>query len=522
MASNHPASPLSSGKCVHCEFENRPDAKFCARCGAPQPISKVVRMSAPLQPVPRPSTPARRGSGKCLASACIIIIGVMLICVCLATILGVALSSGNLRITFGPTVTPTFTATPTPTNTPTPTATHSPTATRTPTLTPSPTPTFLLTPIGVNFKFDDGVSQSERDIIYNGIALARQSFGDVGPVTVFAYANLETLVPEEAHYYGQSVAGESSKDFRRRFESYTWGAAAGSGAIWVWISDRWKVRPRELKTKALIHEYFHLVQNSRSARVLGNVGPTWLIEGSADFESYRVISDLGQANLDEVRSDKIIQIRGLLNSLSSMELLKTAESEDPSAPYALGYLAVEMLVSDYGGESSLLQFWDDQRKGVQWDTAFLSAFGIPLNVFYGKFEEYRRTKFPPYCGTVQTSLSNATPTPTSLTLRFDRQHPPGALTYSGDPYGASPNIPYTFCVSGFALSSLTEDQERAAYKVPTGAIAWRSCGGNCIILYMRPAAPSGTYTFAIELPDGRRAETSFQQVSNPATATPRP
>jgi hypothetical protein len=71
---------------------------------------------------------------------------------------------------------------------------------------------------------------------------------------------------------------------------------------------------------AMIHEYFHLTQNARLGRVTGK-GPPWLVEGSAELEAYRVMANLGQAHLDQIRSDRIIQTRGLLNPLSSLELL---------------------------------------------------------------------------------------------------------------------------------------------------------------------------------------------------------
>ncbi len=471
--------------------------------------------------------------------ACIVVTFTLLVCACLALVLAGALGSGYVRITLGATATPPLTATPTSTDTPTPTVTAPPTATLPPTTiptrtitrfpttlptrapTPSPTPTFLLTPTGVTFKFDDSVAQSERDLIQNGVALGRRSFGDVGPVTVFAYTDLNTLITEMARNNRLSIESDRSKDLRRRFENYTWSAAASSGAIWLWVSDRWKTRPREAKTRALIHEYFHLAQDARAGRV-GSKGPLWLIEGAAEFESYRVMANLGQAHLSQARSDKIIQTRGLLNSLSSMEQLTTAEVEDTGAPYSLGYLAVERLIADYGGERALLQFWDEQSKGATWQSAFQSAFGISLSNFYAKFEAYRREQFPPYCGAVQTARATVSPTPTAPSIRFDRRHPPGALALSGDPLSASPNIPYTFCVSGFPLTALTEDQKRTSYKTPTGVQTWHSCGGNCIILYMHPSASPGEYTFSIELSDGRRAETVFQHGNNSSTVTPRP
>jgi hypothetical protein len=404
--------------------------------------------------------------------------------------------------TFTPTPTATQTPTSTPTLTPTPTSTPTPTPTRTPTLTPTPLPT----PSNATFKFDNGVPQDERELIQSSIGLAQKYLGLTSNVPVYAYADLDALMGESNRYYKRSADSEASKDTRRRLQDRIWAAYHSAGVIWIWVSDFWKSKSLEFRQKSIAHEYFHVMQTYLSTKTSANdQAPRWLIEGSAELAAYRVLGNAKLTDLERIHKDKANATRGILNPLSSMETLKGAEAEDTETPYTVGYLAVEFLTSRYGEDAVFKKYWQARATAPTWQAAFQTAFGVIPDEFYKKFEEYRRTQFPPYCGTI----GNA-PDPASVpfAVQFDRRLAPGELTFASMPWTTAPNIPYTFCVNGLLLSSLSDKSK--AYKFPAEYGGWASCGGNCIAVYMRPSTRSGTYTFAIEAPDGRRAEATFQ------------
>ena len=337
-------------------------------------------------------------------------------------------------------------------------------------------------------------------------------------MTVFAYANFDALAAEADTFYKRAATSDGSKSFREMFSTGKWIASGGSGSIWVWVSDRWKQRSAAFRDKSLIHEYFHIVQSWLAKKGLTATGPIWLYEGAADIAAYGSAAQLGEFSLDEVRADKITQSRGMLSPLSSMITLQDTLIEDTEDPYQVGYLATEYLVSKYGDDrlNVLRKFWEAQGKGTPWQDAFRTTFGMSVDEFYPKFEEYRRAQFPPFCGTVGAPLAQATPAP--FKVQFVRQLAPGEMPRSDAPWSNPPNIPYVFCAAGTKLPWLPN----SAYKFPAGSAGWIGCGANCITIYMRTTTAPGAYTFAVELSDGQHAEAVFNHAPNPATATPRP
>jgi hypothetical protein len=370
----------------------------------------------------------------------------------------------------------------------------------------------------VTFQFDAGVALDQREVIQNGVAFGQMYFGEAGPVSVFASTDLDALAAEADKLYRRSATSESSQDFRRMFSTGQWLASGGSGGIFVWVTDRWKQETPTYKQKSLVHEYFHVVQSWLAKKGPSAAGPIWLSEGAADIAAFGTMARIGAYTLDEVRADRITQTRGMLSPLSSMLTLKDTEVEDTGYPYRVGYLATEYLVSSYGDDrlNVLRKFWEAQGKGASWQNAFKATFGMSVDDFYPKFEEYRRAQFPPYCGSVGTSLAQATPAP--FGVRFVRQLMPGAMPRLDAAWTNPPNIPYVFCATGTKLSLLPN----SVYKFPTGYGGWIACGANCITIFMRPSTTAGTYTFAITLPSGERAEATFEHSIPSVTATPKP
>ena len=90
------------------------------------------------------------------------------------------------------------------------------------------------------------------------------------------------------------------------------------------------------------------------------------------------------------------QARKIAEFLQSLETVGAffALSGD-NLSYALGRLAVGLLADDYGGLQALTQFYRAIEPGTIWQEAFENTFGISIDDFYQKFEDYRSENFPP-------------------------------------------------------------------------------------------------------------------------------
>lgn len=430
--------------------------------------------------------------------------------------------------TLSPTETSTLAATPTPAATSTSAATStatiipSPTQTRTPTSIPKPTLPKFGPPNGVTFKYDDGVPPEERDFIQNAIAASQNVFGDAGTFTVFAYSDVNALMDLVAKNFNVSrsdprVADGLYRGYQQTFDAG--GLVTDAGIIWLSAIPAWRARSVPSKLSSLSFGYFNQARNKLAGT--GAATNPWFDYGVLTWGQNAVLFKYGYADPVQFRREAIQRSRGVLNSLSTMEDEKKADSEDPNEKRFLGYLALDFLAANYGGEQAVFRkFWENYSKYPGWQLVFKGTFGLSLEEFYPKFEEYRRAQFPAQCGAVG---SFSLPAPNAqLFLNFVRQDPPGALAFSAFSATANPPaaVAYTFCASGVQLTSLQD--LNAALKLPAASLGWVSCGGNCVIVYMPQSASPNSYTLAIELPDKRRAEVQFQHSIPPAAVTPKP
>jgi hypothetical protein len=381
-----------------------------------------------------------------------------------------------------------------------------------PTATPTPTP--WPTPAGVTFDFDDKVPALDKSLIQDGIAIGQHAFGAAGPIIVYGHTNLDSLM--DAFYRHEKVSAQdpTAISIRRLFENGpSNGVSMVSGVIYFYISDRWLRQPQAERMRGAAHEYFHQVQYALSKRSWQGIqSPTWLLEGSANYVTFRVFADYQFQESVRVRDTTRDMVWGLYSPLSSLETSEPVRVEDSRATYNLGYLATEFLVQNYGEPSISKKYWETRATTRTWQDAFRSTFGISVEDFYKKFEEYRRANFPSYCGPSGDQ--------TTLAMRLERQLPPGSFHASPVTY-----IPYVFCVTGTSVGTCTSAQKEKGFGKPIGladaGIGY--CGGNCVVLAVRPDAPTGTYTFSVEAPDGRKAEATFQHTQSmpvrPATTT---
>jgi hypothetical protein len=390
-----------------------------------------------------------------------------------------------------------------PATTPFPPRSSTPTSSRSLLSTVATVKTSWPLPADVKFDLDDKISTFNKGVIQDGIAIGQDAFGIAGPIVIYARTNLNALM--DAYYRHEKISADNPKSIRTRrlFETgFTTTFSTIGAGMYFYASDKWLNKPRAERMREAAHEYFHQIQFALSGRnPQGLPAPDWLIEGSADYEAFRLFVEGYQfQEFERVRAINKDRIWGLHSQLSSLDTMDHAHAEDSSAAWTLGLVATEFLAKNYGEQGVMKKYWE-ARSTQTWKDAFRTAFGISTAEFYKKFEEYRRTNFPSYCSPSRNQ--------TSLAIRLERQLSTGSFHAFPATY-----IPYVFCVSGTQVGTWTNAQKEAGFKKPTGATDVRVnfCGGNCVVLAIRQDTLPGTYTFAVEAPDGRKAETLIQYI----------
>lgn len=133
------------------------------------------------------------------------------------------------------------------------------------------------------------------------------------------------------------------------------------------------------------HEYVHLWQGELGGNAC-MLGPRWLSEGMAESLAYRaLIADglIGQSNIDTFTK------RNLTNA-TEQPTLQQLETMWPGAanPYSVAYLAVDRLLAA-NGPLPLRSWCEAVGRGVEWHSAFATAFGESTDAFYSRFEAYK-------------------------------------------------------------------------------------------------------------------------------------
>lgn len=290
-----------------------------------------------------------------------------------------------------PTGTPTETPTPTPTETPTiPSWQATNTAVFAALARVTPLPTASSTP-SVNFKYDQTLAPDQRALIEQGIGLGRRYYGDVPRIFVYTSPTSVSLC--------DNYKGLTARSACPDMESFIAYAVPYGGIFVLTAVDNWRQVPNPLKIHVVIHEYVHLVQYHLAypagGGFIGNFGPLWLDEGSADLLAEHVLESERLHDYNTFAFGALIGARKVSAPLSQLETKAGASLAGKGSEYSLGFKAVEYLEKDFGGRQAILKFFASLNRGDTWKGAFVNAFGISANEFYDRFEEYRGGKFPP-------------------------------------------------------------------------------------------------------------------------------
>lgn len=259
---------------------------------------------------------------------------------------------------------------------------------------------------GQRFVFGSGVPEAEREWIVQAVERSqrylREQTGIAPPdFTVFAYSDIPGVM--NAYVNWLNIQGPTDY-IRERWERGT-VAETSFGAIFLYTGSRgWQSFAEWRKLQLIAHEYFHLAQSASMGKDLSYrvyktppdqpraSGPTWFVEGSADFVAARVVDASGLSSYAAIRSGIVERAKSSSTALNGLAINARFYSE--AAGYALGFLATELLVGETG-IASLVQFWEAIGRGVAWQSAFQAAFGRSIDAFYAQFESFRQRGFSP-------------------------------------------------------------------------------------------------------------------------------
>jgi hypothetical protein len=139
------------------------------------------------------------------------------------------------------------------------------------------------------------------------------------------------------------------------------------------------------RTELAAHEYVHVWQGELGGNAC-MLGPRWLSEGMAESLAYRALVADGlipQANLDTFTKRQLI-------TATTHPPLAQLESQWPASanPYSVAYLAVDRLLAA-NGPLPLRTWCEAVGRGIEWRSAFATAFGESTEAFYARYEAYR-------------------------------------------------------------------------------------------------------------------------------------
>lgn len=242
---------------------------------------------------------------------------------------------------------------------------------------------------GIKYMYDDGASAQDRKLIETAVGLASKRFGNILEASVYAYADFNSLCDAFEQFENRSGCSNLESDI---------GLATNGGGIFLNISSRgWKNDPDSLRMATVIHEYVHVVQfyltNGRN-RFKIDEGPEWLVEGSAEYLAYQIIQSENLFDVSAIRREKIEESKHVRIPIKTTPAKDADKATQIYWRYSLGYLASEFLAQNYGGEQRILKYFGTINSNKPWNLAFRETFGISIDEFNDKFEEYRRANFP--------------------------------------------------------------------------------------------------------------------------------
>ena len=226
---------------------------------------------------------------------------------------------------------------------------------------------------------------------------------------------------EEFHNVYQDVVGQ---DISSGFEFYSpkgvqalgWVMKSPSGGAVITLHYMVPTAENfDFLRHYIAHEYFHVLQGQLAtgfARLQNgeiawhnewsSIAPKWLVEGSAEYADHAyTLTRTGRRSFED-RTSSYKDIEFFQNEGHSIRLTDYGVVDLSTLGcipyldyllYPLGFLAFSQL-AERAGEDAYVNYWKIAGERPTWEQAFEEAFGIPLNDFYGAFDEWLPQQLP--------------------------------------------------------------------------------------------------------------------------------
>jgi hypothetical protein len=245
--------------------------------------------------------------------------------------------------------------------------------------------------------FDNRAEPVDRTFVRTGITLATEYFSELGlqvpSVTVYAYKHLAGISPDWEAI--AAATGLTSDELLARRGRYVGQAYPSTIFIAVGL-PAWQAQPAVHQIRLVAHEYFHHLQfwlvgpeASRSffeapVGTLTKLGPNWLLEGSAEYFSWRVMQDAGLVGL----ADYLLRL-DMKDDVDPADLETYLDFfATGQASYDASLRAVAFLLAGDEKGASLIRYFFEIGQGMPWQAAFLASFGQTVESFYKNYGAY--------------------------------------------------------------------------------------------------------------------------------------
>lgn len=191
--------------------------------------------------------------------------------------------------------------------------------------------------------------------------------------------------------------GFTSNEIADRMNGWNAGSPAfGGSKTNTWnsssiISNNLMVRDRIGMAQTAGHEFFHAIQEMYAKTNPGPNGekiPNWVWEGPANFVGINTAVQIGAITMSEGRQNFVDRYNNGAAINRSSNLIDIKGNDGIIDPYAIGYVATELIVANVGMEK-LINIYEQLGSGKNFSDAFFNATGVPLEDFYTMFEEVR-------------------------------------------------------------------------------------------------------------------------------------
>ena len=180
------------------------------------------------------------------------------------------------------------------------------------------------------------------------------------------------------------------------------GGEAGHGYIFmcaksnVFSGDWFELGSAAQRKFALTHEYFHMIEyelaGERSWSCCSNnddsvklIGPTWLVEGVAEYLAFVILREDGWAGFSRQIADHTGTARERGNLPS--DLVSRDDFYADQWASSSGMIGAHLIAEDVGFPA-FIPFWAGLGAGKKWPAAFEAAFGLTPDAFDERFAKH--------------------------------------------------------------------------------------------------------------------------------------